>query len=348
MTQSQLPAADTSEGPDYLYIASRLAAPLFLLLLIVVFALLEPNFLNPFNLLNTLRQVSFTGLIAVGMTFVILTAGIDLSVGSLLALAGMVGAFVAKGGLADRFAVGQAVDAANPWWLAILAALAVGVVAGAAQGFTIAKLKVPPFVVTLGGLTIFRGLTLMLSEGGPISGFGPDYNYWGQGRIDIPFIDNVPVPAIIFITAAVIALVVLRYTRFGQHVYATGGNRVAANLNGIPTDRIIFSVYVIVGFMCGLAGFLLSSRLGSAEAVAGIGFELAVIAAVVIGGTSLFGGVGGIGGTVVGVLLIGVLTNGLVLLNVSSFVQQVIVGLVLIAAVAFDQFANRSRRQNGA
>ena len=344
-TSARPAGSETAPGPDYLYIASRLAAPLFLLFLIVLFALLEPNFLNPVNLLNTLRQVSFTGLIAVGMTFVILTAGIDLSVGSLLALAGMVGAYVAKGGLADRFAVGAAVDAANPWWLAVLAALAIGVLGGAAQGFTISKLKVPPFVVTLGGLTVFRGLTLMLSEGGPISGFEPDYTYWGQGRVDILFVENVPVPALIFIGAAIIAAIVLRYTRFGQHVYATGGNRTAAKLNGIPTDRIIFSVYVIVGFLCGLAGFLLSARLGSAEAVAGIGFELAVIAAVVIGGTSLFGGVGGIFGTVIGVLLIGVLTNGLVLLNVSSFVQQVIIGLVLIAAVAFDQFATRGRRQ---
>jgi ribose transport system permease protein/inositol transport system permease protein len=344
-TNARATEPETSRGPDYLYIASRLAAPLFLLFLVVLFALLEPNFLNPFNLLNTLRQVSFTGLIAVGMTFVILTAGIDLSVGSLLALAGMVGAYVAKGGLADRFAVGQAVDAANPWQLAVLAALAVGMIGGAAQGFTISKLKVPPFVVTLGGLTVFRGLTLMLSEGGPISGFEPDYNYWGQGRVDILFLENVPVPALIFVGVAIIAAIVLRYTRFGQHVYATGGNRMAAKLNGVPTDRIIFSVYVIVGMLAGLAGFLLSARLGSAEAVAGIGFELAVIAAVVIGGTSLFGGVGGIFGTVVGVLLIGVLTNGLVLLNVSSFVQQVIIGLVLIAAVAFDQFATRGRRQ---
>ena len=348
MTEGQLPRTDTNEGTDYLYIASRLAAPLFLLLLIFVFALLEPNFLNPFNLLNTLRQVSFTGLIAIGMTFVILTAGIDLSVGALLALAGMVGAYIAKGGLADRFSVGQAVDAANPWQLAIIAALVIGMAGGAAQGFTISKLKVPPFVVTLGGLTIFRGMTLLLSEGGPISGFEPDYTYWGQGKVAVPFIEDVPVPAIIFLAAAVVAFLVLRYTPFGQHVYATGGNRVAAELNGIPTDRIIFSVYVIVGFMCGLAGFLLSARLGSAEAVAGIGFELAVIAAVVIGGTSLFGGVGGIGGTVVGVLLIGVLTNGLVLLNVSSFVQQIIIGLVLIAAVAFDRFATRGRRQTGA
>ena len=348
MTEGHLPGTEASQGPDYLYIASRLAAPLFLLVLIVVFAVLEPNFLNPINLLNTLRQVSFTGLIAIGMTFVILTAGIDLSVGALLALAGMVGAYVAKGGLADRFAVGGAVDAGNPWQLAILAALLVGIAGGAAQGFTISKLKVPPFVVTLGGLTVFRGMTLLLSEGGPISGFEADYTYWGQGKIDLPFIDDVPVPAILFVVSAVVAHLVLRYTRFGQHVYATGGNAVAAKLNGVPTDRIIWSVYIIVGFMCGLAGFLLSARLGSAEAVAGIGFELAVIAAVVIGGTSLFGGFGGIGGTVVGVLLIGVLTNGLVLLNVSSFIQQIIIGLVLIAAVAFDRFATRGRRQVGA
>jgi ribose transport system permease protein/inositol transport system permease protein len=282
------------------------------------------------------------------MTFVILTAGIDLSVGALLALAGMVGAYVAKGGLADRFSVGAAVDTSNPWQLALLAALVVGMAGGAAHGFTISKLKVPAFVVTLGGLTIFRGMTLLLSEGGPISGFPPDYNFWGQGRIDVPLVDSVPVPVIIFISAAIVAFIVLRYSRFGQHVYATGGNALAAKLNGIPTARIIFSVYVIVGLMCGLAGFLLSARLGSAEAVAGIGYELAVIAGVVIGGTSLFGGVGGIGGTVVGVLLIGVLTNGLVLLNVSSFIQQIVVGLVLIAAVAFDRFATRNRQEAGA
>ena len=347
MTASQLPDTVTSQPRDWLYIASRLAAPLVLLLLIVVFALLEPNFLSPFNLLNTLRQVSFTGLIAIGMTFVILTAGIDLSVGSLLALAGMVGAYVAKGGLADRFAVGQAVDAGNPWQLALLAALLVGLLGGAAQGFTVSRFKVPPFVVTLGGLTIFRGLTLILSEGGPISGFERDYNFWGQGRIDILFVENVPVPALIFVAAAVVALLVLRYTRFGQHVYAVGGNRQAAKLNGISTGRIIFSVYVITGFMCGLAAFLLSARLGSAEAVAGDGLELVVIASVVIGGTSLFGGVGGILGTVVGVILIGVLQNGLVLLNVESYIQLVVIGLVLIAAVAFDQFATRSRRQAG-
>jgi ribose/xylose/arabinose/galactoside ABC-type transport system permease subunit len=324
---------------DPVLFLARYAAPLFLLLLILVFAVLEPRFLHPLNQFNILRQVSISGLIAIGMTFVILTAGIDLSVGSLLALAGLVGAYVAKGGLDDRFAVGAGAAAGNPLILAVAAAIAVGLAGGAIQGLAVTRLKVPPFVVTLGGLTAFRGAALLFSGGGPISGFSADYAWWGQGRIGM-----VPVPVIIFVLAAVLAHVVLRYTAFGKHVYATGGNERAAALNGVPTKRIIVSVYVISGFFCGLAAFLLSARLNSAEAVAGLGLELTVIAAVVIGGTSLFGGIGTIFGTVVGALLIGVLTNGLVLLNVSSFVQQIVIGVILVAAVALDQFAAQRRQ----
>jgi ribose/xylose/arabinose/galactoside ABC-type transport system permease subunit len=314
---------------------AKYAAPLFLILLIVIFAVLEPRFLHPLNLFNVLRQVSITGLIAVGMTFVILTAGIDLSVGSLLALSGLVAAYVSKGGLADRFAIGESVSTGNPVILAVAAALVVGMIGGAIQGLAITKLKVPPFVVTLGGLTAFRGAALLFSGGGPISGFTPEYAWWGQGRVGI-----VPIPVIIFLVSAVIAHLVLKYSTFGKYVYATGGNARAALLNGIPTQRIILSVYVICGFFCGMAAFILSARLNSAEAVAGLGMELTVIASVVIGGTSLFGGIGTIFGTVVGALLIGVLTNGLVLLNVSSFVQQIVIGVILVAAVALDQFAD--------
>lgn len=327
-------SADGARRLDPLLLAARFAAPLFLLALVATFAVLEPRFLNPLNLFNILRQVSIAGLVAVGMTFVVLTAGIDLSVGSLLALCGLVGAYVAKGGLDDRFALSAAETAVNPAPLAMLAAVAVGTACGALQGTAITRLRVPPFVVTLGGLTAFRGAALLFSEGGPISGFQPDYAWWGQARVG-----PVPVPVIVFLAAAILAHVVLRYTRFGQHVYATGGNERAAALNGVPVRRIVFSVYAIVGFFCGLAGFLLSARLNSAEAVAGIGLELTVIAAVVIGGTSLFGGVGGIFGTVIGALLIGVLTNGLVLLNVSSFVQQIVIGVILVTAVAVDRFA---------
>jgi ribose/xylose/arabinose/galactoside ABC-type transport system permease subunit len=327
----------TDPRRDPVDLVAQYAAPLFLLLLILVFSLLHPNFLHPLNLMNVLRQVSISGLIAIGMTFVILTRGIDLSVGSLVALCGLAAAYVAKGGLESRFAVG-AQDAGNPVILAVFAAMAVGMLAGALQGLAITRLKVPPFVVTLGGLSAFRGAALLLSGGGPISGFNIDYTWWGQGRIMM-----VPVPVIIFLLVAIIAHIVLRYTRFGLHVYAVGGNATAATLNGVNIRRVTLLVYVIVGVLCGLASFLLSARLNSAEAVAGIGLELDIIAAVVIGGTSLFGGVGSIPGTVVGVLLIGVLRNGLVLMNVSSFVQQILIGVVLVIAVAFDQYAARRR-----
>ena len=336
---NQTGASQPDNDPDWFGFAAKYAAPIFLVGLVVVFAVLQPNFLHPLNILNVLRQVSISGLIAIGMTFVILTAGIDLSVGSLVALAGLVGAYVSKGGLDNRFAIGAEAATGNPVIFAVLAAVAVGIAGGGLQGLAITRLKVPPFVVTLGGLSVFRGAALLFSGGGPISGFSQDYTWWGQGRIF-----TIPVPVILFFLAAVIAHVVLKHTRFGLHVYAVGGNAAAADLNGINTRRVIFLVYVIVGFFCGLASFLLSARLNSAEAVAGMGLELDVIAAVVIGGTSLFGGVGSVFGTVVGALLIGVLRNGLVLLNVSSFVQQIVIGLILIAAVAFDQYAaSRSR-----
>jgi inositol transport system permease protein len=219
------------------------------------------------------------------------------------------------------------------------AAIAVGMFCGWLQGLGITLLKVPPFVVTLGGLSIFRGLTLWFSNGGPISGFESDYRWWGNGMIG-----PVPVPVIIFLGAAVICQLVLRYTRYGRHVYAVGGNPEAARLSGLSVDRIILSVYVLVGFFAGLAGFVLSARLNSSEAVAGIGYELTVIASVVIGGTSLFGGAGSIAGTVIGATLIGVLVNGLVLNNVSSYIQSVVIGLIIISAVAFDRYVKTRRR----
>ncbi len=339
MTNRSISGGRSRSGFDIIDLVARYSAPIFLVVLIICFAILEPRFMHPLNLMNVMRQVSISGLIAIGMTFVILTAGIDLSVGSLVALTGLVGAYVAKGGLDDRFAVSSSADAGNPVIFAFLAAIAVGMTAGAAQGWAITRLRVPPFVVTLGGLTAFRGMALLFSGGGPISGFSPEYNWWGQGRIG-----DIPVPVIIFLSVAVIAHVVLKYTRFGLHVYAVGGNAASAEENGVPVRLVTWAVYVIVGFTCGLASFLLSARLSSAEAVAGLGLELDVIAAVVIGGTSLFGGVGSVFGTVVGAILIGVLRNGLVLMNVSSFVQQIIIGLILVAAVAFDQYAAARRR----
>jgi ribose/xylose/arabinose/galactoside ABC-type transport system permease subunit len=335
-TSAELPRSRASR---IIPLLSRYAPLVCLVLLIIVFTLLtDGRFLKPLNLFNVMRQISIEGLIAVGMTFVILTAGIDLSVGSLVAVAGLTAALIAKGSAATSFSLDAAEASGYGWFAAMLGAIAVGLLGGAIQGTAITKLKVPPFVVTLGGLSVFRGMALMISGSGPISGFNDTYRWWGQGRIG-----SVPIPVIFFLSIAAIAFVVLRYTRYGRQVYAVGGNREAARLAGVNVERVLLSVYVIIGFLSGLAGFVLSARLNSSEAVAGIGYELNVIAAVVIGGTSLFGGVGTILGTVIGSMLIGVLNNGLVLMNVNPYVQQITIGLILVAVVAFDQFA-KSRR----
>ncbi|MET3926926.1 ABC transporter permease [Devosia sp. 2618] len=323
----------TKRNPGLFTLVQRFAPLIFLLALIVIFTALKPTFIDPINVFNIMRQISITGLIALGMTFVILTAGIDLSVGSLLAFCGMVAAIVAKGGTANSMSLSAGAGQGFGWFAALLAAVVVGAIAGGAQGVAITRLKVPPFVVTLGGLTIWRGLTLTLSNGGPISGFDASMRWFGTGLIG-----PVPVPVIIFAVAAVLCHIVLRYTRYGRAVYAVGGNAEAARLSGIRVDRILVSVYVIVGFFAGLAAFVLAARLNSAEAVAGMGYELTVISAVVIGGTSLFGGIGSVGGTVVGAALIGVLQNGLQFNNVSSYTQSIVIGLILIIAVAFDRW----------
>lgn len=336
--QAAKPSTLTSSFDWHAY-ASQLGALGVLIVICVIFALIEPAFLSSRNLFNVLRQVSIYGLLALGMTFVILTGGIDLSVGSLLALSGLVAAAVYKGGtgLLSAGAAGQAEGFGLP--AAIGAAIAVGLIGGLLQGTAVSRLKVPPFIVTLGGLTAFRGAALLFSGGQPISTFTDEYKFWGQGMIG-----PVPVPVIIFLSFAVLAFIVLRYTRYGRRVYAVGGNPEAARLSGLNVQNITLSVYVITGFFAGLSGFLLSSRLNSAEQVAGVGYELTVIAGVVIGGTSLFGGEGGIFGTVIGILLIGVLSNGLTLMNVSPYYQQILVGLIIVFAVYLDQLIKRRRR----
>lgn len=338
-TSSTVEGTGKTGKTDILTILSRFGAFIFFIVLCIIFAILEPAFIKPINIFNVLRQVSIYGLLAIGMTFVILTAGIDLSIGSLLALAGLVAAAVEKGGtgLLTGAAAGEGGGYGLP--AAVAAAVAVGLLGGWLQGLGIAKLKVPPFIVTLGGLSAFRGAALVFSSGQPISAFREEYRYWGQGLIG-----PVPVPVIIFLSFAVIAFIILRYTKYGRRIYAIGGNKEAARLSGLNVDRLTMSVYVITGFFAGLSGFLLSSRLNSAEQVAGVGYELTVIAGVVIGGTSLFGGEGGIFGTVIGILLIGVLANGLTLLNVSSYYQQIIIGLIIVFAVYFDQLVKRRRR----
>jgi len=314
---------------DWLRFFERYGSAIVLVALALFFAAQNERFLSARNISNILTEVSIYGVIAVGMTFVILTRGVDLAVGSLVGFSGIVAA-VASTSFATP-------DSAA-WLVALVVALATGAAVGLVHGKAVTWLAVPPFIVTLGGLTVWRGATLMVNDGAPVSGLDASFRWWGSGEVL-----GVPVPVIVFAAVALAGYVVLRHTRYGRHVYAVGGNPEAARLAGLDVKGILSSVYVLIGVLSGLAGFLLSARLGSAEAVAGSGYELRVIASVVIGGASLFGGLGGIGGTVIGALLIGVLTNGLVVMNVSAYLQQVVIGVIIVAAVAFDTFA-KSRR----
>jgi len=323
---------------SFIDLLARFAPLIFLLGLVVVLSFLEPGFRTERNIMNVLRQVSIIGILAVGMTFVILTAGIDLSVGSMIAFTGIVCAATAKGSR-SLLAGGTTDSGGSRVLLAALAAIGLGLLLGLFQGFLIGKLEIPAFVVTLGGLGAWRGATLVFSEGQPISGFSSDFKFWGQG-----FVGRVPVPVIVFLLFVLVAFIVLRYSQYGRWIYALGGNHEAARLSGLNTTALTISVYAISGFCAGVGGFLLTSRLNSAEQVAGQNYELQAIAAVVIGGTSLFGGIGGVIGTLIGTLLIGVLNNGLVILNVSPYWQPIVVAIILVASVFFDQVAKKRRR----
>lgn len=314
----------------------RFGVSIFLVLLLIFFQSQNGNFLSERNIFNILTEVSIFGIMAVGMTFVILTAGIDLSVGSILAVCAMAAAYIIKG---DNFTtVDPAAWGGLSWLVALAICLVMGTTIGFLHGLGVTRLRLPPFIVTLGGMTIWRGLTLVINDGAPIAGFDAGYRWWGRGDILA-----IPVPVWIFALVALIGYLALHKTRWGRFVYAVGGNPEAARLAGVNVKRVLVSVYVAIGCLAGLAGFVLSARLGSAEAVAGITFELRVIASVVIGGTSLMGGYGRITGTIIGSVIMGVLINGLVLMNVSAYYQQIITGLIIILAVAFDTYA-KSRR----
>lgn len=296
-----------------------------LLFICVVFALGSREFLTTSNLLNIALQTSIIAIVAIGMSFVIFTAGIDLSVGSLMALAGAIAA-----GLAVR----QGIDT----YLSIGIALGVGIFLGAINGLMIIKGGIPPFVATLSMLAIARGLTLVYTEGRPIAGLDESFIFWGTGQVW-----GIPLPVILMLVISVVAHVITRYTPFGLYVYSTGGNEETTRLAGISPDRIKFAVYIISGVLAALGGVLLTARLWSAQPNAAAGWELDAIAAPVLGGTSLFGGVGSIGGTIVGAFIIGVLSNGLNLMGVPSYYQQVIKGLVFILAVTVDLINKRRR-----
>ncbi|MDQ0150401.1 ABC transporter permease [Eubacterium multiforme] len=289
-----------------------------LVLLCIIITFVTPSFLTLANISNVFTQVSVNAIIAIGMTFVILTGGIDLSVGSTLAISGALGASIIK--------------STGNIFLAIIVASIVGIAIGLVNGILIAKGKLQAFIVTLATMTIFRGATLVFTNGTPISKLPEKFLEIGNGKLGF-----IPVPVIITIIIAIISIYALSQTRFGRYLYALGGNEESAKLSGINTDKIKVMTYVISGFVASIAGVIITSRIGSASPNAGTGFELDAIAAVVIGGTSLSGGEGKISGTIVGALIIGVLNNGLNLMNVSPFYQSIVKGLVILIAVLLDK-----------
>jgi ribose transport system permease protein len=309
--------------------ARRLQSLLVLVAMATALTFLSARFLTADNLLNIFRQISVNLCLSVGLTLVILSGGIDLSVGAVLALAGAVAAGLLKSGV-DLSAAGVHLEL-TPFG-AVLVALAVGAAAGLANGWIVTRLRVPAFIATLAMLSVARGLTMLWTGGFPITQLGQGFGFLGTGVWA-----GIPMPVWIVAVVATLAAFVCRRTPFGRHLYAVGGSERAARLTGLPVDRIRVIVYVMGGTLSGLAGCLVTARLDSAQPNAGLGYELDAIAAVVIGGTSLTGGRGSIGGTVLGCLLIGVLNDGLTLLDVSPFWQQVVKGLVIALAVALDR-----------
>ena len=306
-----------------------------IVLMVFVISMLSDKFLTTDNGLNILRQISVNLCLSIGMTLIILTSGIDLSVGAILALSSAIAAGLLKNGIPIA-PLGVALD------FTVFGAIVAGLLAGAAcglfNGLAITRFKLPPFVATLGMFSIARGLTMLWTGGFPITGLGPEF-----GSIGIGIITGIPVPVWIGGCLMVVFFVLTRRTRFGRYIYAIGGNERAALLTGLPVERVKVAVYTLGGMLSAVAGLIVSARLDSAQPNAGLGYELDSIAAVVIGGTSLSGGRGSVFGTLLGCLIIGILNNGLFLLNVSPFWQQVVKGFVILAAVAIDRMHQQER-----
>ena len=319
MTDLKNQKTNNSFNNKFVNILGKFKAGIGLIVLVIVLSFASDYFLTFNNILNILRQVSIIGIVAYGMTFVILSGGIDLSVGSVLALSSAITAGV--------------MSSTHSFALAVLAGLATGALMGTFTGFLVSKAKMPAFIVTLAMMSIGRGLTLIYTGGRPISeGFTDLFNYIGGG-----YVGPIPFPVILLLVLLGVGYLVLNNTPYGRYVYALGGNEDATRLSGINTDKIKMTVFTISGIMAAVSGIVLASRLGSAQPQAGTGYELDAIATVVLGGTSLAGGQGGIIGTLMGALIIGVLNNGMTLLGVSSFFQQVVKGLVILLAVYIDR-----------
>lgn len=305
-------------------LAKRNGIILAFIILVVGLAFASPFFMTWNNWTNILRQTAINGILAIGVTFVILARGIDLSVGSIAALSGAVAA---------SFIVTPDPGSIP---LALLCGAAVGALLGLFNGICVAWIKLPAFVVTLGMLSVARGMAYIFTDGRPISNLAPDFLWIGSGSIL-----GIPVPIVLLAGIFLIGWFTLRYTVFGRHIYAVGGSPHAARTGGILVNRVVIATYVVSGLLAAIAGIILTARTTAALPQAGVAYELDAIAAVVIGGTSLAGGRGTLIGTLMGALIIGTINNGLDLLGVSSYYQQVVKGLIIIAAVSLD--ASRSR-----
>jgi ribose transport system permease protein len=304
--------------------ARRYGTVIGLAVLCAVLWALTPHFLTVSNLLNVVQQTSINAIVAVGMTYVIISGGIDLSVGSIVALSGV--------------ALGALLQGGQPLPLAMAAALAVGVACGLVNGALVSIGRLPPFIATLGMMSVARGAALLFTEGRPVSGFDDTFRSLATGSIA-----GVPAPVIVMIAVYGAAHFVLARTTFGRYVYAIGGNEEATRLSGVAVRTHKTLIYAVSGLASGVAAVVLTARLNSAQPIAGMMYELDAIAATVIGGTSLMGGEGSLAGTLVGALIMGVLRNGLNLLGVSSFLQQIVIGAVIVGAVLVDTILKRHR-----
>jgi ribose transport system permease protein len=289
-----------------------------LVLIMAVMSALTPSFLTTTNLTNVLRQSAMVVIVACAATMVMISGGLDISVGGVLALAGVVAAKLATMGY--------------PLWLAIIIGVASGALMGVINGFLIVNLKITPVIATLGTMNVARGLAFLISEGrAVVTGLPPDFRLAGRS-----YVGPIPTPVIIMAVVFVLFYILLHHTLLGKYTYAIGGNKETARLSGIPVSRTQFILYVLVGLMTGVAGVIMASRLASGQPDIGVGFEFDVIVAIVLGGTSLAGGEGTVFGTLIGALIVGVLTNGLNLLGVHTFYQYVFQGVVLIFAVLLE------------
>ena len=312
------------KGASVAELYSKFGVVLILILCLIIGTILSPEFLTGSNLMSVARNVGVYAIIALGMTRLLIGGGVDLSAGSNVAFCSVIVAVIYA--------------QTGSTLMAVIAAILCGMIIGAINGYFASYIGLMPFIVTLATQMTVRGLAYLVAGGAPVYGVSSSIIFLGQGNVG-----GFPMLLIVVLVATAIMLFVMTRTSHGRYLYAIGGNPEAARLAGVNVKRVLVSVYVLIGCLAGLAGFILSARLGSAEAVAGISFELRVIASVVIGGTSLMGGYGRIGGTIIGSIIMGILINGLVLMNVSAYYQQIITGLIIVLAVAFDTYA-KSRR----